>query len=81
MPGDHVLEKEIEKHLHLGLLKALDLRDEFTIEEQTFLPRHRMYPNQRMDGRYWILSDQAVVHPGMSNHHGGAVDRLKVIEE
>jgi hypothetical protein len=45
MPGDQVLEKEIEKHLHLGLLEALDLRDEFTIEEQTFLPRHRMDSN------------------------------------
>jgi hypothetical protein len=79
VPGDHVVEKEIEKHLRLRLLESLELRDEFTIEKETFLPRYWMNPNQRVDGLDGILPNQAAVHPGMSNHHGGAVDRLQAI--
>ena len=44
-----------------------------------YMARYWMNPNQRVDGLDGILPNQAAVHPGMSNHHGGAVDRMQAI--
>lgn len=53
-----MLHEEIHEPALLGLLQAVDLRDEFAVDEEAFLTRDRVHPDQRMHGVDWVLADE-----------------------
>lgn len=81
MAGDHVLHEEILQHSELGLLQALDLRDELAIDEQAFLARHGVHAHKRMHRLDRVFAHQSTRHSGMVDHPGRRMNGLESIDK
>ncbi len=58
MTGNHMVQQKINQELRLGGLHALDLGDEFAIEEEALLPCDRVNANEWMVGVDWVFADE-----------------------
>lgn len=81
MARDHVLHKEILQHSELGLLQALDLRDELAINKQAFLARHWVHAHKRMHRLDRIFAHQSTRQSRMVDHLGRRMNGLESIDK
>jgi len=78
---DDVLQQEVEHDLGLGVLQALDLRDELAIDEEALLARHGVHADQRMHRVDRVLAHQAPARAGVRDHLLRRMHGLEVVEE
>ena len=57
---DDVVHEEVGEPTLFGLLETLNLGDEFAVDEEAFLARHGVDPNQWVDGVNGVFADKAV---------------------
>ena len=79
MPGDNMLQTEIEDRLRLRLLQVQDSCDEFAIDKETPFAGDRMNTNHRVDSGNRVFSDQSASRSDVVDHFCRGVHRLELI--